>query len=59
MKSSTTYIGQLVFTVALFVFKIDKILSDQNFDAAKAIFFLVRDEFVFSYFLFLLPDMFY
>jgi hypothetical protein len=46
------------FTIVLFAFKIDKILSDQILTLRKR-YFLVKDDFVFSYFIFLLPDIFY
>jgi hypothetical protein len=45
------------FTVAIFGIKIDKILSDQNFDGAKSIFFSINDEFIFFLFYIFFPDM--
>jgi hypothetical protein len=44
------------FIVALFVFKMNKILSDQISTVRKR-HFLVQDEFIFSYFIFLSPDI--
>jgi hypothetical protein len=47
------------FIVAVFVFKMNKIFERSNFDRAKMIFFFEQNEFVFSYLILLLPDMFY
>ena len=46
------------FIVALFAFKIDKILSDQISTGRKR-HFLVQDEFIFSHVILLSPDIFY
>src|ERR1700733_9552633 len=46
------------FIVAFFVFKMDKILSDQISTVRKWDVFLIQAEFIFSYFILLLPDMF-
>ena len=45
------------FIVALFVFKMKKILNDQ-FSTVRKRYLLVQDEFFFSYFNFLSPDIF-
>lgn len=46
------------FIVAFFVFKMNKILSNL-FSIVRKRYFLVEDEFIFSYFIFLSPDIFY
>ena len=46
------------FIVAFVVFKMNKILSNQ-FSIVRKRYFLVEDEFIFSYFIFLSPDIFY
>jgi hypothetical protein len=43
----------------VFVSKLDNIMSDQILTARKQYLFLVQDEFAFSYFIVLLPQMFY
>src|SRR5690348_5108154 len=46
------------FIVAFSVFKMKKILSNQ-FSVVRKRYFLIEDEFIFSYFIFLSPDIFY
>jgi hypothetical protein len=44
------------FVVANFVLKMDRILSNQILTMRKS-FFSIQDECIFSYFIFLVPDM--
>ena len=46
------------FIIALFVFKMNKILRDQFLTMWKR-YFLVQDKFIFSYWIFLSSDIFY
>ncbi len=59
VKGSTIYTRPLFFIAAIVAFKMVKIMRDQILTVWENDIFFCTNEFVFSYFIFSLPDMFY